>query len=316
MSQTLKNKVQKGKVKMFLFFLAVASVLWFLSKFSKEFTATVEAEIHYINLPKKVLLSENNFKKVSFDLTTSGFDFLYYKINDPVVTIDLSNYYKKENKDIVIPKSDFIKLITTQLKKNIAVRNVSINTMVIHLEKLASKKVKVLLSEEIQFEKGYKSLKGFEIVPDSIEISGPLEIIDTIKNVETELVKLKSVKENISKQLKLIIPNENNITFSHDKVDLIIKIEEFTQKTVSLPIIVKNLPNKINLKTIPEIMELTFDVSMNRFNAISEKDFTIICDYNKRNEEGNFMIPQLLKQPDSILNIEFQVSKIDYLIFK
>ena len=52
-----------------------------------------------------------------------------------------------------------------------------------------------------------------------------------------------------------------------------------------------------------------------RSNEISE-DLVLICDYTKRDKNENFMIPELLEKPESILNIVIKAKKVDYLIFK
>ena len=46
MSEIKTNYTKKGKPKMFLLFLFVTTFIWFISKFSREFTSNLEAEIH------------------------------------------------------------------------------------------------------------------------------------------------------------------------------------------------------------------------------------------------------------------------------
>ena len=45
------NKQKKGKPKMFLLFLLIAAFIWFLSKFSRDFTASIDVEVEYTNIP-------------------------------------------------------------------------------------------------------------------------------------------------------------------------------------------------------------------------------------------------------------------------
>jgi hypothetical protein len=316
MSKVYSNNVKKGKLKMFLLFLLITTFIWFLSKFSREFTATVEADIHYINVPIEVIVSANNPKNVYFDLTTTGFDFLYFKLKKPIVTLDLKDSYKKGKSKIEIPKNKFNKLITSQLKNNIAVKNVSIEPMIINLDLLETKKIKIVLEKEIQFENGFKSIGDFKITPEFIEISGPSSDLDSIEVIHTKVLKLINLKNNIDANLKLSLLNNHNLTYSQEEVNVSALVKEFIQKEVLVPIIIKNLPKSLDLKIIPEMMIVKFDVSMDRFNQISENEFLVICDYTKRNIEENYMIPILLKKPDSIINIELVETQIKYLIFK
>ena len=55
---------------------------------------------------------------------------------------------------------------------------------------------------------------------------------------------------------------------------------------------------------------------MAKFNEIFPEDFTIICDYNARDVEDNFMIPVIQQMPKDITGVEMETKKIDLLIFK
>ena len=93
-------------------------------------------------------------------------------------------------------------------------------------------------------------------------------------------------------------------------------VKEFTQKELTLPIEIINLPEGVTIKLIPEISTIRFDVSVDDFRNTVENEFRLVCDYSERNEQENFIIPRLLNQPEDVLNIEILDKKIDFLIFK
>ena len=313
-SQTKKTK--KGKPKMFLLFLFVTTFIWFLTKFSREFTADLEADIVYTNVPYGVIVSGENYKLVSFDLTASGFDFLFYKINRPVIEIDIQKYFKDGKSSILLSNSDFNRIIASQLKNEINIKNISIESMEVILDKLKTKRVKISLLENIQYEKGFKSIGVYRLTPDSIDISGPTHHLDTLNEITTQMFEIYKVSDNISTQVDLNISNDSGISYSQQSVALDITVKEFTQKTMLLPISINNLPQDISIQLIPKDITILFDVSMDEFNEISSSDFIVICDFDKKNDQENFMIPQLLKKPESIQNFEFKENKVKYLVFK
>ncbi len=316
MSTSQTKKTKKGKPKMFLLFLFVTTFIWFLSKFSREITANQDAEIIYTNIPHGIIVSEKSHKIVSYDLTASGFDFLYYKINKPIVNIDLQKHYEENQTSILISNNDFKRIITSQLKSDITVKNVSIETMEVLFDKMKTKKVKISLLENIQYKKGYKSIGEYKLTPDSIDISGPTQYIDTLNEITTELLQLKDVSENVVSTVNLQTNKDTNISYSQQSVDLEILVKEFTQKTMSIPIVINNLPEDVTIKLIPKNATITFDVSMEEFNKVLASDFEIVCDFDLKNDQENYMIPHLTNQPESIMHIEFQENKINYLIFK
>jgi len=316
MPKTYSKQVKKGKFKMALFFLVVTCFIWFLSKFSKDFTATVEASIHYKNLPNNTVLASNNIETVSFDLTSSGFDFLSYKFKKPIITINVTEYFIEEKKTIQITNNELIKIITSELKSNIAVKNVSVNEINLTIDIIVSKEIPIKIVADITFQNGFKAVNKLLINPSSIIVSGPSEVIDSIEYLVTEIIKLELLNRAISGEIEIVNSNNLNISFSKKKVSYSIKVEEFTQKELLIPIKIENLPIGTSVKLIPEIISIVFDISVSKFNTITENDFTVICDYNKRNKEDNFMIPRLVKKPSLIQNILLQNTKIEYLIFK
>ena len=94
------------------------------------------------------------------------------------------------------------------------------------------------------------------------------------------------------------------------------QVKEFTQKSLLIPLTLKNLPTPLKIKLLPENIAVVFEVSVENFNKIDESDFLIEIDYDRKNEVENYMIPQLIKFPETVLNIELRQEKVNYLILK
>ena len=83
-----------------------------------------------------------------------------------------------------------------------------------------------------------------------------------------------------------------------------------------VPIDLINVPQGTVVKLIPNVVSVTFNVSVEDFKEITEKDFRLVCDFNERNADEDFMVLKLAASPAGIYNIELSTKKIDYLIFK
>ncbi|HBY67319.1 MAG: hypothetical protein CMC07_01360 [Flavobacteriaceae bacterium] len=311
-----KRKYNTGKIKKFLIFLFLAVLFWVLTKFSREYTATVDASIRYTSIPNETLLAENNPEEVSFDLTTNGFEFFYYKLKQPLITINISKYYTKGNKTVTIPDAQLIGLISGQLNKNLSVKNVSLDALKVNLELLVSKKIPVFSKAEISFKKGFMSLDTLEVKPDSVQISGPSETIKKFDSITTKVKTYKNIDTNFSEDIALELPEVNSLSVTPQEVSISLNVQEFTQKEITLPIQVINLPRDTIIKLIPEVTKVSFNVPVKAFNSVSKNDFRLFCDYSKKNEKENFMLTQLSKRPTGIRDVEIKDKKIDFLIFK
>ena len=295
--------------------MALACVIWILTKFSKDYTATISANINYEDIPESAVLSDSNVKELRFEVTANGFTFLQYQIKKPELSLSLKNYGLSENDNIVLAENDLSRLINEELGGDVSISNLTPSELMIQFEKLATKTVPVQSNVLVQFREGYKSVKGIELSPDSINVSAPEDIIDDITSIHTEELSLNDVHEAMDRKLRLVQPEIEGVRIGTSEVNLTLGVTEFTQKTIAIPVTVQNLPEDTTVKIIPEQINVTFDVAMEKFNDISASDFTLVCDYQERNSEDNFMLVTIEKKPEVVLNIELTEKKVDYLIF-
>ncbi len=316
MATPKKRNYKTTKLRSFLFFILIAVLFWVLTKFSKEYTATVSATLQYVSLPNTTLLAEDNRKTISFDLTANGFEFLFHKLNEPIIQIEVAEYYTEGASVATVPKEELGRLITNQLDKSVSVKNISINELTIQLNVIVVKKVPVLVNSDLTFKKGFMSVDSIRITPDSVQISGPTLLLDSIQAVETELISGSEIENDIEQKVAIAPINSEELSIMPSEVTIAIHVEEFAEKQLQLPVEVINLPESIELQLIPNTVTVTFNVSVTDFNAITAKNFKLICDYAERNEDDNFMVAKLSEKPNDILDVELGTKKINYLIFK
>jgi len=296
--------------------LLLAVTYWFLTKFSKDYTANSKADLVYLEIPENTILTEDYPKELDFQITASGFDILYTKFKNIKVEIALDKFYKNGAENITIPESELSKLISKELTSGITLKKVGRSSLVINLDGIVSKSVPVFSNVKIKFKDGFLALDSLIILPDSVRVSGPAAVLRDITSVETVLFSLENIENDIEEIVPLIKPPSKKINIEPTSVEVAMDVAEFSQKSVVLPVNVINLPKNINIKLIPANVTITFNVSVEEFNSLNENDFKLICDFSERNGEENFMIPKLTTKPNFIKNIEFETKKIDYLIFK
>lgn len=311
-----KKKYKTSKIKSFLFFLLLALVFWVLTKFSEETTAAINANLAFINLPSSVSISPKTPSEIEFDVSANGFEFLSYNINAPKINIDVSKYYKEGDTLISISNSELDKIIMAHFGNDTRVSNLSLNTLEVPLDVLVSKKVPVKLISEITYKEGYKPVGNPVLKPDSVVISGPSASVYAVDSIISETYTNKSVSETLEGVVNLQLENDLDISISEETINLRIVVEEFAQKRLTLPVEVINVPQDIQLKLLPESIVMSFDVSVNQFNSISENDFKVICDYALRSSGENILVPKLVAQPEGLYHIEWSTRKVEYLIFK
>lgn len=311
----VKNN-KTSKVKSFFFFLLIAILFWGLTKLSRQYTASVDTSIMYTNIPSQMMLDDGNAESISFEITANGFEFLTYKLKVPILKIDVESFYNEETNKAVISKANVIRLVSKQLEKGVAIKNVSANELIVKLNPIVSKKIPVLSQIKISYKNGFNGLDSLVVRPDSVFISGPEYALEEIDHIQTAPIDIKNAERDIEVAAALLLPTNGKVSVMPDTVTLEMKVTEFLQMQMTVPLEIINLPSDITIKLIPENVQVTFSISVNDFKEISATDFTIICDYSKRNSDENYFIPTLLKGPKNTRNIEILDKKIDFLIFK
>ena len=310
-------KISKNtKVNRFLLFLLLAICFWILTKFSREFTATMVAKIQYENIPETAALAENNVHEISFDLTANGFEILFYKFKKPVITIPVNKYYSKDKGSFQITRRELLQMVTSNFNRNLAIKNLSLEELMVNLDPIVLKKVKVVATTEIIFKDGFKPVDSIRAIPDSVTIAGPSGSLKDINTVSTQMISMDEVEKNISETVKLVAPTKEIVSIKPDKVKVWLTVAEFSQGQFTLPVEVINLPPNLDIKMVPTTITVSFDVSVNDFPHISKENFRLVCDYSQRNKEENFMVPFLETKPKNIYNVLFEPKKVDFFVLK
>jgi hypothetical protein len=152
-------------------------------------------------------------------------------------------------------------------------------------------------------------------IPDSIKVFGPRIIMDTLKWIATEPIEKDKVSDTIRKVVSLI--PVRTLQYSHDKVDVVVPVEKFTEKTLSIPIEAINLPNNLMLKTFPGYISVSTMVSVSDYNRLNPDLFRAVVNYNDISENGSRKLKvSLVRVPNYIVNTKFLPKSVEFIIEK
>ena len=174
----------------------------------------------------------------------------------------------------------------------------------------------MIVNAKINYKQGFKKIDSLIAEPDSILVAGPKKLLDSITAIATKELTLQNVDRDISNKVALESLPFSGLNSKIKRVTIKQTVKEFAQKRLVLPIKLINVPKNITLKIIPERVEITFIVPIEKFGAITVQDFELVCDYTHRNTEENYLTPTLATFPSEAKSIEILNKKIDYLIFK
>lgn len=316
MKSKVKNPFFNAKLRAFLFFLALATIFWVLTRFSKQDSGSVTANIVYTNVPKGKLLLDSNPENAKFILSANKFEILYHRIKKPTVVIDIKKYYSEKNGAANVTEETLKELIQSQINNSYTVQRVVPREIVISLESLNFKDVPVEIVSDLKFKSGFGESGAVIIDPKTVTITGASLYLDTITSVKTTVIKASEVSQPLNLKVDLQQFDVTKVQIEPKFITYKQHVVEFSQKRISLDITVLNAPSDATLRLLPSKIGISFNVPIENFNAITADDFTVTVDYNKRNQVDSFVIPEITKKPAGIKDIELGTKKVDLLLFK
>src|SRR5699024_5798157 len=139
------------------------------------------------------------------------------------------------------------------------------------------KKVPVIPEIQIKYAPGFCSEKKLTLLTDSLQISGSHEGLESVSEVHTKTVSLEDVDQDLLEEVG--IKNRKKHSLYQDKIHFRLEVEKFTERKMQIPTEVINAPPGININLYPAEVELSFKVSLAKYNLVEQLDFQIVCDY-------------------------------------
>ena len=285
--------------------VVIAFIFWFFIKSEDDYLVTQKIPLVARNLQEQKTYKEEVPKDILITIKGSGRSFIWLALfenfyDDYKAIIDLSSiadqydfnlneYYRDNPTKIVLPVSLGLQFVEV----------VSPKSIVINLDQYLVKKVPIQSQVFISTESGYIQVGDENFIPNSINIGGPQEIVNSIKFVKTQKDTLLNLMASIEKELSIINPNKL-VNFDPKKVQGYIYIQPITEENVtSIPVQLLNKPDDIEVFVKPNQVSLTVVGGLDAVANILPEDILVTIDFKDWNIEKQFYSPRV-KIPDSI----------------
>jgi YbbR domain-containing protein len=306
------------RLVIFVICLFIASILWFLNALSKNYTTEIAYPVKYVNLPKNKFIINEPPRKLQLRVNAHGFTLLRYKLRlafSPVV-LNISEIME-ENKVASggyynLQSSLILDKISRQISSDINIMNVRPPTLQLVFDSLESRFVPVGANLDIQYLSRFSQAGYMQIVPAFVEITGPRAVIEQIDTVFTQRRFFKNIKSDIEKETALDIPEK--ISVDPRKVVVKIQVDEFTEQSFTIPLIIKSLPSDIKVRLFPQTVEVSFSIGLKQFSEITPDIFSLYVDWSDA-ANGVLTLPVRVDDiPESIKSLKISPSHVEYLI--
>ncbi len=306
----------------FSFFLLLSFVFWYLNSLEKVVEYDIKYPVRYVNLPEERVLTEDLPSRLELFLKGPGYSILKVKLagsHAPLV-LDVStiNYRRVPGSRALsyyILTSGLIPNLRNQLRAECEISSIKPDTLFFSFDRIITKQVRVVADLDVNTEKQYFIKGNILVKPDTVTISGPKRILDTVKTVKTRHKKLKGVNETITKSFALAASKKYKV--SEKKVILTIPVEQFTEAEIRVPVKILNIPDSINIKIFPDAVTVKCLVAVSDYKKIEEIPFEVVLDLSKADLNSSEKIPVGFRNiPPFVSSLRVTPASVDFLIEK
>lgn len=312
-----KAKFNK-RLAIFLFFLFISTILWFLIKLSHEYTTELDYPVQLVNPTKGKVIVGVPPRTIQLRVKAYGYTLLRYKAMALLSPLKLNINGAKLNKhsdgsEYFILMPNRTSNIISQLSEDIVLLGIQPDTLFFSMATVIDKVVSIKPDINVTYANQFMLAGAINIKPQSITITGPKSIIDTINEVKTKPLVINLLAET-SRNIVQLLPVQQ-VVYSQNEVIVEIPVEKFTETTLDVPITPINTPENSQIILLPEKVNVKCNVIVSKFFMLKPNQFRLVCDFgNSEVVAGGKVRVNIEKYPDYVGRIDFQPKYVDFII--
>jgi hypothetical protein len=313
--------VLERDVLIFAFFLALSFIFWYLNGLDNEIENTIRYPVRYVNPPSDRVLTGDLPPRLEMQVKGPGYSILKLRLSGsraPVI-VDMSRLEYRELADSVHSNSLYIltnglrETFRRQLRADFEIISITPDTLVFSFDRLVTHKVPVIADIEVNTDEDFFVRGAPEIIPDSVLITGPEPVIDTISHIRTKQKRFTGINQSFSRNIQL--ESSRLFTVSERKVSVNVSVEQYTEARLELPVRILNLPDSIDIKLFPDIVSVRLQVAVSDYKAVSESNIQAVTDISSVSLETTGKLPvAIINVPVSARSLIYTPQELDFII--
>lgn len=281
--------------------IGIALCFWVLNRLSTKFRKTTPVRLEYFTPMGKALRTiPPQYANVSWQGT--GWDLLTGSEPRIALTVETDSI-----------QTFYLRTIAAQQLGN-DVFSVSPEQITVEIEDIGTKNVPVEAVTILSFWKGFDLSDDIQLTPSVITVEGAKSVLENLSSLKTDTLRFQKLKDTVITSIKLAsIPI---LKFSKTEVSAQLAVEQFTEKSLFVPLTVRNAPQRLQI--FPNKVKLDCTVALSRYASLSGENFMAVVDLkNVDVKSKNNTVPiVLLQQPSFVRNVKFSPQSVEFYFEK
>jgi hypothetical protein len=263
---------------------------WLLNRLSTRYKKLMPIRVEY-SVPTSKSLSFTPPQYVDVTWQGTGWDLLSDNRLKVTLTLDTDRV-----------QSFAMRSIVSQQLGNDALA-VSPEQITIEVEDALTKLVPLRPVHNLTFAKGFDLAGDISLTPSIIRVKGPLSVMSGLDFIDSDTLVFNNLKDTLMTKAQLSL---NPIfDFETTVFDAQIPVEQFTEKSIFIPLVVKNAPRQ--LRIFPNRIKVDCSVALSRYANLRAEDFVAEVDLKNVDlkSKNNTVTIVLNQQPSFVRKLKF-----------
>ncbi len=288
---------------------------WLFMALNKKYVYTSKTVLFYKNFPQKRAFHPLQSDTVDLQVEGTGWQLLFARLRVKPQSIAIN--LEKLNTRNYILFSEQLRMVNSQLETSQNIISVKPDTLYFDFTERTVKKVPLRLVSNISFVKQYGVSDDIEITPGYITLSGPEDKLKAIKDWPTDTLRMDQVQSTSVSRVAIARNRMKNVSIFPSSAEVKIPIDEYTEKTIEVPVKVINNKEYYDVKLYPKKVKVTFQVALSKYQQINESYIDAVVDLNEWKQlNHNQLRVTLVRFPDFCKLVSIVPVKVDFIIEK
>jgi len=309
------TKIERKRFLVLITCVLLAIAGWLFLALSNKYVYTAKTVLVYRNFPQKKAFHPLQSDTVDLLVEGTGWQLLFarLRVSPPSINISLD---KLNNRNYIL-FSEQLYSVNNQLETSQKIISVRPDTLYFDFSKRTVKRVPVRLVSNLTFARQYGVSDDIEFSPDYVTVSGPQEELEKIREWKTDTLKMHDIQGPSVSRVAMKPNLQKNVNIFPSTIEVKLPVDEFTEKTLEVPLKVLNNSEYYNVKLYPKKVKITFMVALSSYQQVNEDFIEAAVDLNEwKLQKHDQLSVKLTRFPDYCKKVKLVPEKVDFIIEK
>lgn len=302
---------------LYLLFVALSALLWFLNKLNHEYTIEVARTVLLDNTPFGLRVVDAEHNNVTYRIKGHGYALMSYRgwaYTSPIhinYRDSLRRFSSFHLNGATLSRQDLSNLLSRHLPPDLQLIDVVSDSLSFQFGWQIEKRLPLRAKVTYTLADQCMLVKPIELSRDSIDVIGTEDRLDSLVAIETVPTHLGMLSTSVTTTLPLDLPV--GVSASQKAVDVFLTVEQYTEKTLRVSIMVQNDTDSLHLKLVPTTVDVVCNIPVSYYDSLNTHSLRFWTQLDTLQQFSRLQV-QFDPLPYYVRNLRFHPMYVGYYV--